>query len=57
MLYKYRLSREIKAQKIHGKNLIGTIYFLENVFIKIFLLDYFFLSIFRIGLIALFKKY
>jgi len=56
ILHKYILIKEIKAQKTHGINLIGTKYFFEKVFILIFLLDYFFLPFLRIGLIALFMN-
>ena len=47
VLHKNILARDINTQKIHGKNLIGNKYFFENVFILIFLLDYFFLTVFE----------
>ncbi|ABB49403.1 hypothetical protein PMT9312_0342 [Prochlorococcus marinus str. MIT 9312] len=45
--HKYILAKDISTQKSHGKNLIGTKYSFEKVFIKIFLLDYFFLTVFE----------
>jgi len=41
------LAKDINIQKTHGINLIGTKYFFEKVFIFIFLLDYFFLTVFE----------
>ena len=41
VLHKNILARDINTQKIHGKNLIGNKYCFENVFIYIFLLEYF----------------
>ena len=47
ILHKYILIKDINTQKTHGINLIGTKYFFEKVFILVFLLDYFFLSVFE----------
>jgi len=47
ILHKYILIKDINTQKNHGINLIGTKYFFEKVFIFIFLLDYFFLTVFE----------
>ena len=47
ILHKYILIKDINTQKTHGTNLIGTKYFFEKVFIFIFLLDYFFLTVFE----------
>jgi len=47
ILHKYILIKDINTQKTHGINLIGTKYFFEKVFIFIFLLDYFFLTVFE----------
>ena len=47
ILHKYILIKEINTQKTHGINLIGTKYFFEKVFILIFLLDYFSLTVFE----------
>jgi len=47
ILHKYILIKDINTQKTHGINLIGTKYFFEKVFIYIFLLDYFFLTVFE----------
>ncbi len=47
ILHKYKLINDINTQKTHGINLIGTKYFFEKVFIFIFLLDYFFLTVFE----------
>jgi len=47
ILHKDKLIKDINAQKTHGINLIGTKYFFEKVFIFIFLLDYFFLTVFE----------
>jgi len=47
ILHKYKLIKDINNQKTHGINLIGTKYFFEKVFIFIFLLDYFLLTVFE----------
>jgi len=47
VLHKYILTNDINTQKTQGINLIGTKYFFEKVFIFIFLLDYFFLTVFE----------
>jgi len=47
VLHKYILTKDINTQKNNGINLIGTKYFFEKVFIFIFLLDYFFLTVFE----------
>ena len=47
ILHKYILIKDINNQKNHGINLMGTKYLLEKVFIFIFLLEYFFLTVFE----------
>jgi len=47
VLNKYILINDKNTQKNHGINLIGTKYFFEKVVIFIFLLDYFFLTVFE----------
>jgi len=47
VLHKYILIKDINTQKTHGINLIGTKYFFEKVFIFIFLLEYFLLTVFE----------
>ena len=47
VLHKNILAKDINTQKIHGKNLIGIKYCFEKVFIYIFLLEYFLLTVFE----------